>query len=283
MQLNKQRYVEQFRKNLGEDSSKYTSSSSEYTSANEDPDVDIKPINDTQMHIGKDLGRTSVSNEMDFFSLNEDNRDSFFSPKSSRPSPKVHAKSKINETILATAAFNAATEPVDVQNEIRWFEGELVETTPFEVTNNGNKTNLVNSHDEECNKEARRPSNASLSSTSTIDSLPNDSKSVMSQGNKDDLSEHEKKKKIGHYRSKSDQFRRFRPFGTNKPNNERASLNGDGDSFSSSLPTNSDVTGKFYFFVFLHMISIARKIMWGKYEEMATNKEGERMRRRVHV
>ena len=68
--------------------------------------------------------RRSITEDSDLPSLN-DGPDEIFVPKSTRLNFTQKNKSKFNETILATAAFTAATEPVDIQNEVRWFEGEL--------------------------------------------------------------------------------------------------------------------------------------------------------------
>lgn len=185
--------------------------------------------------------RRSITEDSDLSSLN-DGRDEIFVPKSTRLNLTQKNKSKFNETILATAAFKAATEPVDIQNEVRWFEGELPRQ-PYEE--NDKKTLLRNAHSESDRLLNRRPSKESISSTSTIESLTFDSKSNESKSISG-LSEHEQKKKLGHYRSKSDQFRGFRPFGTTKskqlPHNAGGSKNHI-DPLSTSLPTNSDVAG----------------------------------------
>ena len=171
-----------------------------------------------------------------------DGRDEIFVPKSSRLNMSQKKKSKFNETILATAAFTAATEPVDIQNEVRWFEGELP-AKPYE--GNDSKTLLRNTHNESDALHKRRPSNESISSTSTIDSLTFDFK-ITDGINTSGKSEPVMKKKLGHYRSKSDQFRRFRPFGTTKQLPNDAGKNGlknDAEALSTSLPANSDVAG----------------------------------------
>ena len=180
----------------------------------------------------------SLADSADLQSLN-DGRDEIFVPKPSRLSLTQKSKSKFSETILATAAFTAATEPVDIRNEVRWFEGEL----PTKSYEENDKTLLRNSHAESGIRQ-RRSSKDSISSTSTIESMTFESKHNESK-NTPGLSEHEKKKRLGHYRSKSDQFRRFRPFGTTR----HLSINAGGsspknvESISTSLPTNSDVAG----------------------------------------
>lgn len=242
--------MEEFRKRLSEGSSNVEGSSSEYTSATEDPvngdDVSNETVAVANENREKEFEKTSESDEPDFFTINDEEPDNFFLPKSSRLDSMKSRKQKpkFNETILATAAYAAATKPLDVQNEIRWFEGEVIETTPFGIPN-GSKTDNLENTNTESNTKLRRPSSESLSSTSTIDSLPFDTKIVLNNENKVELSEHDKKKKLGHYRSKSDQLRRLRPFGSSKPIDQKAgnSSKDDGDTLSSSLPTNSDVAG----------------------------------------
>ena len=233
-----------FRKKLRDGLSSDDSFSSASMSENETtPDVRSDRVpssasdNSSLKSIPKD--RRSVTGDADFPSLN-DGRDEIFVPKSSRLNLTQKNKSKFNETILATAAFTAATEPVDVQNEVRWFEGEL----PTKCYEENDKTLLRNCGHAQSGKLRRRSSKDSISSTSTIESLTFESKHNESK-NTSGLSEHEMKKKLGHYRSKSDQFRRFRPFGTTRHLSidigENSSKNVD--SISTSLPTNSDVAG----------------------------------------
>ncbi len=243
--MNKERYLDVFRKKLCDGSLNDDKSSSDSMSENETtPDVRSDRVpsaaSDTFSLQSLPKDRRSVTEDSDLSSLN-DGRDEIFVPKSSRLNVTLKNKSKFNETILATAAFTAATEPVDVQNEVRWFEGEL-STKPYEE--NDNSTLLRNTHAESVGP-LRRPSKESVSSTSTIESLTSDSKSNESK-NASGISEHEKKKKLGHYRSKSDQFRRFRPFGTTKqPAYDKREIGSKNniDPLSSSLPTNSDVAG----------------------------------------
>lgn len=233
-----------FRKKLCEGSLNNDNSSSDSMNESEEPvGSDCLPSAASDTSSLKSLQKERSSVTEDFSSLN-DGRDEIFVPKSSRLSFTQKNKSKFNETILASAAFTAATEPVDVQNEIRWFEGELVPTKPFEALENDDKTLLRNAQTGS-DKLTRRLSKESISSTSTIESLPFESKSIES---KNTLCEHEKKKKLGHYRSKSDQFRRFRPFGTTKQIHYDGGGNGSSNDIdclsSTSLPTNSDAAGK---------------------------------------
>lgn len=215
-------------------------------SENDEFDVRTDRVPSTASNASSSQGfqkdRPSVTEDQDLSSLN-DGRDEIFVPKSSRLSITQKTKPKFDETVLATAAFTAATEPVDVQNEMRWFEGGLP-TKPHQ--DDGTKTLLRTTHADP-DRPLRRPSLESISSNSTIESLTFDSKNNEDQSTPE-LSEHEKKKKLGHYRSKSDQFLRFRPFGTTKQTlYDEGRYNGsknNSDTFSTSLPANSDVAGR---------------------------------------
>lgn len=183
--------------------------------------------------------KRSASAQSDLLPLQSDGRDEIFVPKSSRLNLTLKNKSKFNETILASAAFTAATEPIDIHNEVRWFEGEL---PTKECKENDGKATLRKTNAAP-DRLARIPSRESISSTSTIESLTFDSKS---NDEKNISGLNDKNKKLGHYRSKSDQLVRFRPFGTTKPQPYLAGGNEskpDMDSLSTSLPANSDVTG----------------------------------------
>ena len=241
-QLNKERYLDIFRKKLCDGSINDGKSSSDSLSENETTpelwsDRVSSTASDTSSLHNLPNDRRSVTEDSNLTSI----RDEIFVPKSSRLNLTPKNKSKFNETILATAAFTAATEPVDVQSEVRWFEGELPSKPYEEIDNN----TLLRNTQNESGRLRRRPSKESISSTSTVESLTFDSKSREGE-NVSGVLEHARKKKLGHYRSKSDQFRRFRPFGTTKqpPYDSRENgSKGDVDQISSSLPTNSDVAG----------------------------------------
>ncbi|XP_028402060.1 run domain Beclin-1-interacting and cysteine-rich domain-containing protein-like isoform X2 [Dendronephthya gigantea] len=247
--LNKERYLEVFRKKFCDHGSLNDDNSScDSMSENDEPDVRSDRVPSTASNASSSQGfqkdRPSVSEDPELPSLN-DGRDEIFVPKSSRLSITQKTKPKFDETVLATAAFTAATEPVDVQNEVRWFEGGLP-TKPYE---DGNTKTLLRNAQTESERLLRRPSKDSISSNSTIESLTFDSRNNEGQ-NTTGLSEHDKKKKLGHYRSKSDQFHRFRPFGTTRQpffddGGHNGSKSNNADTFSTSLPTNSDVA-EFY-------------------------------------
>ena len=241
-QLNKDRHLDVFRKRLCAGATNHGSSSESMSEDETTHEVRSNRVasatsNTSSLHSLQNDRHSSVSDGPHLTSL----RDEIFVPKSSRLNLTPKNKSKFDETILASAAFTAATEPVDVQNEVRWFEGELP-TKPYEEID---KSTVLRNNHTESSPRPRRPSKESISSTSTIESLTYDSKSNEGK-NVPELAEHERKKKLGHYRSKSDQFRRFRPFGTTMQPAYGTRENGskmDVDPISSSLPTNSDVAG----------------------------------------
>lgn len=218
------------------DGSGNTDESSSTDSANENQSLE------TESRIRSKDSSTSKTNESPSNSVCNE----IFVPKSSRLNVSSKSTSKFNETVLASAAFKAATEPIDVQNEMRWFEGEFHSSRHYSLIErrmHRNNSHIESSRNRLYSDAYISPKTRSLSSGS--ESFLSDSKSKDDNG-KSELNEPDKRKVLGHYRSKSDQLRRFRPFGTTKQTSFNAAQhekNVADDVLSSSLPTNSDIAG----------------------------------------